>query len=133
MRVRWTRFPQDDGPIVWVSVEQLDARWRLDGSQHIGGGAVATSRPASAFDILSRVRLGRCLWMASLSVTVGGVVEFQDGRHRVALLRDLGACALPVVVAPECLYRARATLGTNLRATIIPNARLSSLSRIGKP
>lgn len=91
----------DADPVVWIEPAKLDVVWRLS-HDWVGPGGV----PGGLCDRYAKA--GR--WFAAGNITdmcqiwiSKDRIEFNDGRHRFAWLRDHGVAAIPVQISPECL------------------------------
>ena len=108
--------------MVWVKVKQFDQAWKHDRQFYIGKGGSGNSigqRYGGFLDILgmpeeerkqhlSRMEAKeRKIATSTVSVSVDGKVYFDNGRHRFAVLRDLGAKKMPVAMSAESLKNAK--------------------------
>lgn len=119
----WAQHPIGPGwegveldPVVWTSVDQLERAWR--GTEgYVGPGGVPSDQPEK-YEVVGRFlceSAGKIdLFVPTVSFN-DGKVEFTDGRHRFAWLRDHGLTALPVEVGAERETAYRRCFETDLR------------------
>lgn len=99
---------------VWADVARLDAGFQRDKGYAIGphGTGAIPGRLAGFRDFLAKARrAGTAIEMPLVVVDAGGLVSFIDGRHRFAVLRDLGVTQIPVSVPAEQVDQARRLFG----------------------
>ena len=119
----WAQHPIGQGwkgieldPVVWTSVELLEQAWR-NTEGYVGPCGVPSDQPGKYKGVgrfLSEFAGKLDLYVPTASL-VDGKVEFTDGRHRFAWLRDHGLTALPVEVGAECEAAYRRCFETDLR------------------
>lgn len=104
---RFAPFVLDqDEPYVLVDVEKVDAAWKKGDQQHISpGGKGGVSGRYERFGEFWDD--GNVVIAPLLNVRKNGTVEFNNGRHRFAYLRDHGFKQIPVSMDEEDLQRAR--------------------------
>lgn len=104
-------------PVVWLNVVEADLAWRRDAGYYIPPGA-RDHRYEKFGEWL--LRANRVVWMPT-ACFYRGRLNFTDGRHRFAWLRDHGAEAIPVTTDSSRGWAGRleAKLGTPLRITQI--------------
>ncbi|MGA4422861.1 hypothetical protein ACI2UY_22235 [Ralstonia nicotianae] len=119
----WNQIPIGKGwddaipePVIWTAVDLLDRAWS-NASDYVGRGGVGSDQAEKYERVGSFLRqnvghLG--IYVPTVSLENGNV-EFTDGRHRFAWLRDHGLRALPVEVGAECELDYRARFETSLR------------------
>ncbi|HGO6129305.1 TPA: hypothetical protein ACK3RK_007916 [Burkholderia cepacia] len=103
-------------PVIWASVESLDAVWR-DTPGYIGLDGLGSDQAGkyqTVGDFL-RFAIGRRRIFVPTVSMVGGKAIFTDGRHRFAWLRDHGLRVLPVEVDGDSVEACKATLATTER------------------
>jgi hypothetical protein len=88
---------------VVVDVERLNAELRKDVGFHVGPGGVGPSAKPGAYqgfrEFLDRARKqGIAIEQARIVLDAEGRPSIDNGRHRFAVLRDLGVKAIPVSV-----------------------------------
>ncbi|CAB3668320.1 hypothetical protein [Paraburkholderia rhynchosiae] len=109
-RLVWTHsIPAD--PVVWVSVNAIDASWQHDKGLYVGpGGKGGTDNRYAFFGEWLAANLHRPVQVPEIGLSRGEVV-FSNGRHRFAWFRDRGLPVLPVAVDPAIVepFRARFT------------------------
>lgn len=119
----WRPMPIGEGwedqvpePIVWTAVDRFEHAWR-DAPGYIGpngAGSLHTGRYERVGMWLSgRIGFG-AIWMPHVGLH-GGEIEFSDGRHRLAWLRDHGLIALPMTVSREAQNEFRGRFETAIR------------------
>jgi hypothetical protein len=101
--LRWVRqFPNPDDHIVWIDVAKVDVSWQRDTTYYVGlNGTCAPGGSGSkkSYDKFGAwIKDHNCahVWMPHLGIGDLGFIEFTDGRHRFAWLRDHGVEAMPV-------------------------------------
>ena len=117
--VRWKDQWGGGEPVVWLDVSKADLAWRKAKGFYIPPGAPDHRGRYEKFGEWL-LRANRVVWMPT-AVLYRGRLEFTDGRHRFAWLRDHGAEAIPVTTdrTPRWAARLQTKLGTELRATRI--------------
>lgn len=119
----WIQHPIGEGwddatpePVIWTEVDLLDRAWR-NAADYVGPGGVGSDQ-AGKYEFVGnflRQYAGQLpLYVPTVSID-NGEVEFTDGRHRFAWLRDHGLQALPVEVGTECEKNYRTLFETCLR------------------
>lgn len=119
----WTQVPIGQGwedvepdPVIWTAVEQLEHAWqRTEG--YVGPRGARSDQPGK-YDTVGRFLrdfAGKISLFVPTVSLVDGNVEFTDGRHRFAWLRDHGLTALPVEVGAECEPDFRSRFETQMR------------------
>ena len=103
-RLTWdTRSRARGGPVladetvVWVDVPRVDALWRGNRVGPGGEGGIAGRYPRFVAFLEEGVPI-RPPSIYLVGDRRGKVIMFEDGRHRFAVLRDLGLDRMPVVV-----------------------------------
>lgn len=103
-------------PTVTVDVAKVDEAWQRDHPDYYvprGGqpDAVGQAKYEQVRQFVERaIAEGIPVEQSQIVVDRDGSVSFIDGRHRFAVLRDLGAVAIPVSVDRSSVARARKTL-----------------------
>jgi hypothetical protein len=110
-------WSEEIDPVVWIEPSKLDVVWRVSPGW-VGPGGV----PGGQDDRYARAGIWFCggrptnmiqIWMSRDSV------EFTDGRHRFAWLRDHGVAAIPVQTSPECLELGIEGFRTDMRRSLL--------------
>ncbi|WP_247391851.1 hypothetical protein [Ralstonia pseudosolanacearum] len=119
----WVQPPIGEGwedvtpdPVIWTAVDLLEQAWRSAGD-YVGPGGEGSNQPGKYQTVgkfLRRYAGQIQLFIPCVSIAYGEV-EFTDGRHRFAWLRDRGLKALPVEVDASCETAYRARFETDLR------------------
>ena len=99
-------------PTVKVDVAAVDVAWSLDVGYYIPPGGQPTLEGQAKYAIVKAfiekaLRAGIVIDQSRITVDADGTVSFTDGRHRFAVLRDMGATILPVSVDRSHAQRAR--------------------------
>lgn len=91
--------------VVVVDVVKFDAAWSHDTDYYVGPGGVGKSSQPGRYrrfqEWLSKTGGKTPIEMSEVSIGIvdgSGVPEFTNGRHRLAVLRDMGYETLPVSV-----------------------------------
>lgn len=126
VRYRTIRWKDQWGlgePVVWLDVAKADSAWRRDVGFYIPAGAPEHRDRYEKFGEWL-LRANRVVWMPT-AVLFRGRLDFTDGRHRFAWLRDHRAEAIPVTTdrTRNWAQRLEAKLGTPLRVTRINRPR----------
>ncbi len=103
-------------PTVQVDVAALDAAWQRDPSRYIPPGGRPDDADRARYErmrefIARARRVGIPIEQPQITVDATDGVTFLDGRHRFAVLRDLGAGRLPVSVERLRAARVKASYG----------------------
>jgi hypothetical protein len=99
---------------VWVDVKALDAGFQKDAGFAIapGGAGAIPGRLAGFRAFLKKAKAsGTPIEQPEVTVAADGAVSFTNGRHRFAVLRDLGVRILPVSVARAAVALVRRLFG----------------------
>lgn len=118
--VEWiTRIPppgDDLFPVVWIDVVKVDLAWATSVNYVSQGGGCA-GIPAR-YELFGQwFERKEPLQIASIDL-IGQTIEFIDGRHRFAWLRDHGVEIMPVHVTPDKAEMVRRWFGLTISATI---------------
>lgn len=108
------RAESGDYETVWVDVKRLDTAFQRDKGFAIGPGgkgAVGGRIPAFKAWLRKFVPQGARIEQPQITVDDDGGVSFTEGRHRFAVLRDLGLVRIPVSVATSLVDRVRRLFG----------------------
>lgn len=101
--VEWiTRIPPPGEvlfPVVWIDVAKVDLAW-ANSENYVSKGGGCAGNPARYEPFGQWFERKEPLQIASIDF-VGQTIEFIDGRHRFALLRDHGVEIMPVHVSPD--------------------------------
>jgi hypothetical protein len=107
--------------LVKVNVKKFDRAWKRESDYYIGKGGLGASigdRYQRFLHILGMPEEERRMWLqgettsgnvaASLvNVNADGRIDFTNGRHRFAVLRDLGAKKIPVSMTQDSIQNAK--------------------------
>jgi hypothetical protein len=101
--VEFVRDRKDRGkPTAWVQVSTVNRSWKRAGKNvtyiepgNKGGSQAKRTRIMKGLKAQKKVA---SLKMSTVKLNDDGNIEFVDGRHRFALLRDLGVTQVPVVL-----------------------------------
>lgn len=95
-----------DETIAMVDPRRIDAAWQRDRNQYVGpdGAGGDPGKYSRAREFLTTADQFEA---PSLRMNEGGVPVFEDGRHRFAVMRDLGMDRVPVAVDPYSAELAR--------------------------
>lgn len=109
-----------DYKLVKVNVKQFDKAWSKEKDYYIGKGGTQNSignRYEEFLNILQMPDEKRKRWLgqsskgniiaSSVSVMDSGRIDFGNGRHRYAVLRDLGIKKIPVAMSKESIINAK--------------------------
>lgn len=101
--VRWITFIPPPGealyPVIWIVVSQVNEAWQKSDLYITPGGGWAGN--PERYDKFGKwMERKEPVQIASLGI-VDDVIEFNDGRHRFAWLRDYGVTVMPVHVDPD--------------------------------
>lgn len=106
--------------MVWIDVLAFDAAWR-ETDQWISPDGKTGAQDRRYRRIGEWIAAVRGINMGEIAIDKYGV-SFTNGRHRFAWLRDRGARAMAVQVAPESAASFEARFGTQLRLSRFPTA-----------
>ncbi len=97
---------------VWIDVARLDAAWQASDS-YIGRGGTGDAI-AGRYEKFGNWVIGkdRVIEMPTICID-NGILEFTDGRHRFAWLRDHGVKHIPVAVDPDSLSQVSVQFWSN--------------------
>jgi hypothetical protein len=114
-------WDRDDRTIVRVKVKEFDRAWKKDKNFYIGKYGTANSigdryeRFKAILDMPKDVRKKQFyqsksgnMVASSVGVDAEGRPYFDNGRHRYAVLRDLGVKRIPVAMTKESIKNAKA-------------------------
>ena len=113
--LRWKDQWNLGEPVVWLDVAKADQAWERDKGFYIPSGA---SDDRHRYEKFGRwlLQANRVVWMPT-AILYRGRLDFVDGRHRFAWLRDHGAEAIPITTEPSGAKRLSERLGTTARIT----------------
>jgi hypothetical protein len=116
-------FPHSDwddpgDAVVWVDVASLDAAWR-ETDQWVSPNGKSGVQDNRYRRVAEWIKAGNIVDMCEIAIDEG-CVSFTNGRHRFAWLRDRGARAMPVQVAPDSAAEFERRFGTPLRLSRLP-------------
>lgn len=100
-RIAWKLGPAvKDRKLVEVDISEVDRLWKKNSSQYIGPNDPGVKdRRANLVKALSAKPAQK--WEAPEVGFNNGVLMFDDGRHRTAVMRDLGAKKIGLAVTPD--------------------------------
>jgi hypothetical protein len=98
---------RDYEEIVWVRPDRLDARWGVNRIEPSGKGAIEGRR--EGFERFLKEETP--IQPPTVTIRKNGSVEFENGRHRFAVLRDRGVKEIPVSVDAEEAAALRSAIG----------------------
>lgn len=118
--ISWVERKPPDGvepdAVVWVRVDTLERSWQICDGWYVGPGGTGHPIDGRYDKIGKRIRSGNPVWIPWVTLDAGdGEVDFTDGRHTFAWLRDHGVTALPVQVPPSQAASVEARFGTIIR------------------
>ena len=113
--------PNPNDMVVWINVAKVDASWQRDATYYVGlNGTCAPGGSGSKkkYDRFGAwIKHHSCVWMPHLGIGDLGIIEFTEGRHRFAWLRDHGLKAMPVTTSPAQEAELWRGFGTRSRAS----------------
>ena len=109
-KVKFVPHPNqsDEETTVMVDAAKLDAGWSKDGEYYVPFGE--ERKPGARANVEAFLRKGEPVEAPRVTVDADGTVSFTDGRHRFAVLRDLGVDRVAVTIEKSQLQRARQIL-----------------------
>ena len=117
--VEWiTRIPPPGEalfPVVWIDVAKVDLAWAKSANYVSKGGGCA-GIPARYELFGHGFESRKPVQIASIDL-LNQSVEFLDGRHRFAWLRDHGIAIMPVHVTPDKAEMVKSGFGLPIHAT----------------
>jgi hypothetical protein len=93
--------------LVWLDPEAMDKAWRREKDFHVGPGGSGAAIGNRYERFKEYIAGGEPIYAATASVRPDGKIGFTDGRHRTAVLRDMGAPAIPVSMDAASVRLAR--------------------------
>lgn len=107
--------------IVWVDIQKLDASWRKTPYMYVPPGG----NGQQDINLYRYEKFGR--WLAGFTGKVrmamigldDGEIDFVDGRHRIAWVRDHGAKAAPVVASEDYAPEIKRRFGSRARRCVV--------------
>lgn len=120
VRLRWCHHPRDpskDTPI-WVNLKKIDFYWKPD-PNYIGPGGTGAAIEGRYLRFGEWVKKLEEIHYISLNYSERGYIEFSDGRHRTAWLRDHGVIAIPILTDIESKQWLLEHCGSDLRDSIL--------------
>lgn len=95
-----------DESVAMVDPRRIDAAWQRDRNQYVGpdGAGGDPGKYSRAREFLTTADQFEA---PSLRMNEGGTPVFEDGRHRFAVMRDLGMDRVPVAIDPYSAELAR--------------------------
>lgn len=115
---------ENNDAIVWINVLKLDLAWKNDIAFYIGKrGHGKTKHKYDAFANWITMAIENKLPIKSPHINCqnanNGKVEFTNGRHRFAWLRDHGVKSLPVTTDPTEAIDIQKRFGTRSKRSIL--------------
>jgi hypothetical protein len=121
--VTW-RLPNrmDDYVLVRVDVAAADAAWRRNSGFYIGRGGTGNtiSDRYARFKKWLDDHPATAIEAPNCSISPNGILQFGDGRHRFAVLRDLGYTEIMLAFPEADVDRARRLIGTGVNECHMP-------------
>lgn len=116
MKIEWKMALPESGDVsVWVSVAKLEHEWQRSTDEYIGAGG--DSGMPRKYEIFAKwIMSARHVEMPEVCI-VDGFVQFNNGRHRFAWLRDHGMTALQVNVQPTDVTTFESMFGSQDRTS----------------
>ena len=105
--------------VVWVDVDKVDEKWKLDRNFHVGPSGTGSAIAGRYQRFEEWMKDGQPVEMSEMGLGYRDLPSFTNGRHRFAWMRDHGAKAIPVITPVEEANRFEEKFGSNLRKTII--------------
>lgn len=120
-RLRWTRRVGVDR-VVWINVHLLEASWQRS-ARYVGrGGLNGIEGRYEQFGRWLTKHFPGPIWMPEIAID-DGEVDFSDGRHRFAWLRDRGVKSLPIAINPSQMAELAPRFGTESGTSWLPAGR----------
>lgn len=94
----WTKHPLASGTVRRVNPQELDKLWVRDRVDPNGLGGIGNRYEEAKAFFQANANGETAIHMSEITMTKDGRVLFTDGRHRLAVLRDLGFTDVPVMV-----------------------------------
>lgn len=117
-QLSWQKPKLGRGKVIRVNPQELDKLWKFDRIEQSGGGGIG-NRYNDAKNFLANTK--EKVIMSEIRVNPDGSINFIDGRHRLAVLRDLGYTDVPIVVSnSKRLPDTVLSEGSKIRATSAP-------------
>ena len=101
-------------PVVWIDVAKVDEAWQKS-ELYISRGGGWAGDPDRYEKFGKWMERREPVQIPSLGL-FDGVIEFNDGRHRFAWLRDHGVENMPVHVDPDKVELVKIWCGADLKA-----------------
>lgn len=111
--------------MVWVNPRALDQAWQLDTGYYLPpeGTLGASEIKGRRAGFRRFLETGEAIQAPRVSLNrETGAVEFEDGRHRFAVLRDEGVTAIPIMVPANEAAEFQSRFGTTEPADQLPEA-----------
>lgn len=113
--IQWVKPSRaGDDIVVWVDVSAADASWACEAESYFTRDEAEKQYKFVRFS-LWLYRSTVAVIMPEICLDDAGQFCFSNGRHRFAWMRNNGALALPVSVAPGDVNQVRLQFGTSLR------------------
>lgn len=120
VRLRWCYHPRDtsDDTPIWVDLTKLDFYWQHNPGYIglAGTGATIGGRYRKFGEWITKREK---IHYVSLNYSKYGYIDFSDGRHRTAWLRDHGVVAIPILTDIESKQWLLEHCGSDLRESIL--------------
>ena len=110
--VEWTmpeRARRSGDKVVWVDVEAFDRLWKKDPEMYVAPGGVGGIK--GRYERFGKfLETGESVIMSEVGVSPRtGTIEFTNGRHRFAYLRDHGVKTIPISMDKSMMKLAKKT------------------------
>jgi hypothetical protein len=87
-----------------LDIQKVDAAWAKDKDMYIGPGGTCNPKRGCYDGFISYLQRGEPIGMPQISWGEWSkVIQFTNGRHRFAVLRDMGLKKIPAMVPKEQL------------------------------
>ena len=95
-----------NNPLVVIDVAKFDAMFAKERDFYIGPGGTGNTIRDRYKRFQEFLQSNNRIEASTISVREDGRVDFINGRHRYAVMRDLGVARMPVVMTPESIEHA---------------------------
>jgi len=129
-KITWVKDGLSNGSVRRIDPQKLDKLWTFDRVEKQGIGGIGNRyEEATRFLQKNNVEGGTGIKMPEIVVRSDGSVNFVDGRHRFATLRDLGFTEIPVVVRGAKYLPDEVRTLTKAASEITPKATVDTLEQ----
>jgi hypothetical protein len=94
-------------PLVAIDVNKFDQAFAREREAYIGRGGTGNSIRDRYQRFVAFLKANDTIEASTISVGENGRVDFINGRHRYAVMRDLGVKVMPVVITADTVENAR--------------------------